>query len=182
MGISPSKQAETTLSSSSAFTAACESAYSHCLSLTQHAFPGVLPYQLPTASDQIHSTLTTTDKIPLIVNWVPTPPTQAQVDSALKVVAALRRAPKNPAQQEAEAPEEEPMTLGAEEFKQWAVVLFADAVAEKAGKALLQRVPIGVAGIVGIGAVARPGKNLVGAAIGVYALGVVTSVYLSLSG
>ncbi|CAI0439104.1 unnamed protein product [Linum tenue] len=169
MGISPSKQAETTLSSSSAFTAACESAYSHCLSLTQHAFPGVLPYQLPTASDQIHSTLTTTNKIPLIVNWVPTPPTQAQVDSALKVV-------------EAEAPEEEPMTLGAEEFKQWAVVLFADAVADKAGKALLQRVPIGVAGIVGIGAVARPGKNLVGAAIGLYALGVVTSVYLSLSG
>ncbi|CAI0439103.1 unnamed protein product [Linum tenue] len=174
MGISPSKQAETTLSSSSAFTAACESAYSHCLSLTQHAFPGVLPYQLPTASDQIHSTLTTTNKIPLIVNWVPTPPTQAQVDSALKVVETFRR--------EAEAPEEEPMTLGAEEFKQWAVVLFADAVADKAGKALLQRVPIGVAGIVGIGAVARPGKNLVGAAIGLYALGVVTSVYLSLSG
>ncbi|CAI0379257.1 unnamed protein product, partial [Linum tenue] len=105
-------------------------------------FPGVLPYQLPTASDQIHSILTTTNKIPLIVNWVPTPPIQAQVDSALKVV-------------EAEAPEEEPMTLGAEEFKQWVVVLFADAVAEKAGKALLQRVPIGVAGIVGIGGVQR---------------------------
>ncbi|CAN0826616.1 hypothetical protein LINGRAPRIM_LOCUS2315 [Linum grandiflorum] len=169
MGISPSKQAESTLSSSSAFTSACESAYANCLSLTQHAFQGVLPYQLPTASDEIHSALA--DKIPLIVNWVPTPPTRAQVHTALRIVEARKRS----------WAQEEPMMLGAEEFKEWAVVLFAGAVVEKAGKAVLQRLPVGAVGIIGIGAVARPGKNLVGAAIGVYALGVVTSVYLSLS-
>ncbi|CAN1775173.1 hypothetical protein LINPERHAP1_LOCUS13248 [Linum perenne] len=169
MGISPSKQAENNLSSSSAFTSACESAYANCLSLTQDAFQGVLPYQLPTASDEIHSSLTTINKIPLIANWVPTPPTRTQVDSALRVVEARKK-------------NTEQMTLlGAEEFKEWALVLFAGAVAEKAGKAVLQRLPIGAVGIIGIGVVARPGKNLVGAAIGVYAIGVVTSVYLSLS-
>jgi len=51
-----------------------------------------------------------------------------------------------------------------------------------AGKAILGRLPLGVAGIVGVGAVVKGGKEVVGAAIGVYALGVVTSVYLSLSG
>ena len=60
--------------------------------------------------------------------------------------------------------------------------LYADAVVSNAGKALLCRVPIGIAGIAGIGAVTRSGKDLVGTAIGVYALGVATSVFLSLSG
>lgn len=62
------------------------------------------------------------------------------------------------------------------------MVLYASAVVGNAGKALLGRVPIGVAGIAGIGAVTGSRKDLVGAAIGVYALGVATSIYLSLSG
>lgn len=44
------------------------------------------------------------------------------------------------------------------------------------------RVPIGVAGIAGVGAASRSGKDLIGTAIGVYALGVATSIYLGLSG
>lgn len=72
--------------------------------------------------------------------------------------------------------------IGPARFKKWAVVLYAEAVVGNAGKALLSRVPIGVAGIAGIGAMTRSGKSLVGAAIGVYAVGVATSIYLSLSG
>lgn len=60
--------------------------------------------------------------------------------------------------------------------------LFAGAVVENAGKAVMFRVPIGIAGIAGIGAATRSGKDLVGAVIGVYSLGVATSIFLSLSG
>lgn len=60
--------------------------------------------------------------------------------------------------------------------------LFTDAVVSNAGKAILQQVPIGVVGILGIGGLTRSGKELVGAAIGVYALGVSTSIYLGLAG
>lgn len=61
-------------------------------------------------------------------------------------------------------------------------MVFAEAIVGNATKAVLTRVPIGIAGIAGIGAIARPGKDLIGAAIGIYALGVATSIYVSLSG
>lgn len=53
---------------------------------------------------------------------------------------------------------------------------------ENARKAVMWRVPIGVAGIAGVGAATRSGKELIGTAIGAYALGVATSISLSLSG
>uniref|UniRef100_A0A2P2IHG2 Uncharacterized protein LOC105628433 n=1 Tax=Rhizophora mucronata TaxID=61149 RepID=A0A2P2IHG2_RHIMU len=174
LSLSASKRVKTTLSDSPEFGTACDSAFGHCLSLTEHAFRGVLPYQLSTASDQIHATLLR-NRHPVIIRWVPSPPTRTQVDSALRVVT--RRRPK-----EKKAAEEEEILLGPAKFKEWAVVLFAEAAVGNAGKAVLARVPIGVAGIVGIGAATRTGRNLVGAAVGVYALGVATSVYFGLSG
>ncbi|KAB1219437.1 hypothetical protein CJ030_MR3G001080 [Morella rubra] len=175
MGISASKRVRASFSNSPGFDSACYSSYSHCLSLTQHAFPGVFPYQLVTASDHLHRTLSALQPHSLVLKWVPSPPTPEQVDSALRAV--IRRWPKND-----DLPAQDQLLLGSAQFKEWAVDLFVDAVVSNAGKAVLRRVPLGIAGITGIGAVTRSGKNLVGAAIGVYALGVATSVYLSLSG
>lgn len=92
-----------------------------------------------------------------------------QVDRALRVVTRSGDSVQD-------------QTLGRVEFKAFEVELFADAVVAGAGQALLRRVPIGVAGIAGVGLVTRSGKELVATAIGVYALGVATSVYLGLSG
>ncbi|XP_075662194.1 uncharacterized protein LOC142631767 [Castanea sativa] len=173
MGISASKRVGTSLSNSSEFGSACDSAYTHCLTMTQHAFPGVFPYQLATASDHIHRTLSTLRPHPLIIKWVPSPPTRSQVDSAFR---AVTRSSSKAHEHESND------VIGSTQFKKWAVELFANAVVVNAGKALMCRVPIGIAGIAGIGAVTRSGKDLVGTAIGVYALGVATSVFLSLSG
>lgn len=178
MGLSASKRVNSSLSNSNEFNSACDSAYTHCLSLTQHAFEGVLPYQLLTASNYIHhALLSLPHPPPLVLKWVPHPPSQVQVDSAFRQVSRCRSR-----RSEEEEEEEKPEVIGSNRFKEWAVVLYANAVVGNAGKALLSRVPIGVAGIAGIGAVTRSGKDLVGAAIGVYALGVATSIYLSLSG
>jgi hypothetical protein len=170
MGISGSKRVRNSLSGSPEFDSACDSAYSHCLSLTQHAFAGVFPYQLAAASDHLHRTLSTIRPHPLVLKWLPSPPTGAQVDSAFRAVTHRRPT------------RDDPSVIGPAQFREWAVELFSHAVVFNASKAVLCRVPIGIAGIAGIGAVTRSGKNLVGTAIGVYALGVATSVYLSLSG
>ncbi|XP_057958002.1 uncharacterized protein LOC131150936 [Malania oleifera] len=161
--LSASRRVAGELEASPEFEAACSSEYQHCLSLTQHAFPGVLPYQLFSASHRLHLAR----PHPLISKWVPDPPTQAQVDRAFRAVAG---------------PAHDETTLGPAQFKAFAVELFAGAVLANAGKAVLRRVPVVIAGIAGIGAVTRPGKEVVGAAIGVYALGVAASVYLGLSG
>ncbi|KAK9205830.1 hypothetical protein WN943_016100 [Citrus x changshan-huyou] len=183
MGLSASKQVNSSLSNSNEFNSACDSAYSHCLSLTQHAFEGVLPYQLLTASNHIHhGLLSLPHPPPLVVKWVPHPPSQAQVDLAFKRVSRCHSRRSKEEEEEEEEKEEKPEVIGSNRFKEWAVVLYASAVVGNAGKALLSRVPIGVAGIAGIGAVTGSRKDLVGAAIGVYALGVATSIYLSLSG
>lgn len=50
-----------------------------------------------------------------------------------------------------------------------------------AGKALIVRVPVGVAGIVGIGTVAKSGPVLLGGFVGTYSLGVALSIFLGLS-
>lgn len=169
MGISGSKRVKTTLSNSPEFDSACDSAYEESLSLAQHVFAGVRPYQLLSAADHIHRNLSSL-RFPLITKWVPSPPSQSQVDSALRVITISRV-----------TAEEEDEILGMEEFKEWAVEVFAEAVVGNARKAIASRIPLGIAGIAGIGAVTRSGQNLIGAAIGVYAIGVATSVFLSLS-
>ncbi|CAM8964535.1 unnamed protein product [Rhodiola kirilowii] len=167
MGISPSKRVSAILSTSPDFNSACHSVFNNCLELTQHAFPGVLPYQLTTASDLLHSALLT---YPLIARWVKSPPSRSQVDFATRV--ALSRREK----------EEEEVILGLDEFKAFSVNLFAEAVVASARNTMLSRVPIGVGGIVGVGVLAKSRKDLVATAVGVYALGVATSVYLSVCG
>ncbi|KAK3005242.1 hypothetical protein RJ639_015923 [Escallonia herrerae] len=107
-------------------------------------------------------------QIPLIRKWVPSPPTRSQVDTAFESVA--RRFGQGA----------EDITLGSEEFKAFAVELFGGAVVSGAGRAIMQRVPVGVAGIAGIGAATRSGREVVGAVIGVYALGVATSGWVNL--
>lgn len=172
MGISASKRVQSSFHSSAEFGAACDSAYAHCLSLTQHAFDGVFPYQLSSASAHLHRSLSSAS--PLVSKWVPSPPSQSQVDRALR--ATTRRRPLPPAGGDG------PQLLGPADFREWAVELFAGAVVESAGKAVLTRVPIGVAGIAGLGMATRSGKELIGSAIGVYSLGVATAIYLCLSG
>ncbi|KFK32376.1 hypothetical protein AALP_AA6G233300 [Arabis alpina] len=164
MGISGSKRVKTILSNSPEFNSACDSAYEESLSLAQHAFSGVRPYQLLSAADHIHRNLTSL-KFPLITKWVSSPPSQSQVDSALRVITA----------------EDTEEVLGTEEFKKWSVEVFTESVVGNARRAIASRIPLGIVGIAGLGAVTRSGQNLVGAAIGVYAIGVATSVFLSLS-
>ncbi|XP_009142202.1 uncharacterized protein LOC103866082 [Brassica rapa] len=163
MGISGSKRVKTTLSNSPEFHSACDSAFEESLSLAQHAFAGVRPYQLLSAAAHIHRNLSS---FPLIIRWVPSPPSQSQVDSVLRVIASRVTAVD---------------ILGPEEFKEWAIEVFTGTVVGNARKAVASRIPLGIAGIAGIGAVTRSGHNLIGAAIGVYAVGVATSVFLSLS-
>lgn len=162
VSVSAWKRVEKSLSNSGDFDSACDSAFSHCLSLTQHAFEGVLPYQLKSASDHIHVSTTH----PLIRRWVPTAPDRSQVD------AALRSLSSNP----------NPDTgLSLALFKQWANQLYTEAVLSAATKALLLRLPLGVAGIVGIAALARPPPHFVGTFVGAYSLGLALSIFLGLS-
>lgn len=168
MGISGSKRVKTTLYKSPEFDSACDLAYEESLSLAQHAFPGVRPYQLHSAAAHIHRNLSSL-RLPLITRWVPSPPSQSQVDSAFRVTISRVVA------------EEDDEILRLEEFKEWAVEVFSESVVGNAKKAMVSRIPLGIAGIAGIGAMTRSGQNLIGAAIGVYAIGVATSVFLSLS-
>ncbi|KAJ9168570.1 hypothetical protein P3X46_020075 [Hevea brasiliensis] len=141
MSISASKRIKTTLTNSPECNSVCDLAYTHCFSLTQHTFEGVLPYQLPVASDHIHVVVSTTHKHPLILKWVSFPPTICQINSICLIVAHQQLNK---------------------------IVLYAEAIMGNACKAVLARVPIGAAGI---GAVIRLGSELVGVAIGVYARG-----------
>ncbi|XP_010529013.1 PREDICTED: uncharacterized protein LOC104805901 isoform X2 [Tarenaya hassleriana] len=175
MGISASKRVKAVLTNSPEFDSACDSAYEHSISLAQHAFPGVRRYQLLSAAADVHRNLSTL-RFPLVLKWVPSPPSQSQVDSALRVIASRRRGRET----HGDSVEEE--TLGPGEFKEWAVEVFTESVVGKARNAVLSGIPVGIAGIAGIGAVTRSGNGLIGAAIGVYALGVATSVFLGLSG
>lgn len=161
MGLSASKRVEKSLSNSGDFNSACDSAFSHCVSLTQHTFEGVFPYQLKTASDHIHANTTH----PLIKNWLPAPPDRTLVDTALRLIASDSAA----------------QTLPLPLFKKWAHRLYTNAVVSAATKALMVRVPVGVAGIVGISALTRPPPHLVGTFIGAYSLGIALSIFLGLS-
>lgn len=177
MGLSASKQVSHTLTDSPDFNSACDSVYESALALAQHAFPGIKPYQLVSSIERLHQSLINNFSVPLIIKWLPSPPTREQVDRAFKL-AVSRPGPS----QEEEEDEIADVVIGNEKFKEIAIEVFTDGVVSNARKEVLIRVPIGVAGIAGLGMVVRPGKEVVGTVIGVYALGVSTAVYLSLSG
>ncbi|CAH9106678.1 unnamed protein product [Cuscuta europaea] len=166
MGLSLSKRVVKTLQTSPEFDSACTAVFADCLSLSQLVFAGVRPYQLFSATERLHAILFST--VPLVSRWVPNPPGRIQVDQALKTVISRRTGG------------EEEITLDEAQFKEFEVKVFAEAVVSRAGKEVLKSVPLGVVGIAGFGAVVKPGKDLVAAAIGAYALGVVTSIYFSL--
>lgn len=63
----------------------------------------------------------------------------------------------------------------------FAVELFCSVIMSNARRRLLRRVPVGVAGIAGLGALTRSGKGVVGSVAGVYALCAAAAVYLSLA-
>ncbi|XP_010517926.1 PREDICTED: uncharacterized protein LOC104793285 [Camelina sativa] len=171
MGISGSKRVKTILSKSPEFDWACDSAYEESLSLAQHAFAGVRPYQLLSAGAHIHRNLSSL-RFPLITRWVSSSPSQSQVDSALRVIISRFAAAEE---------EDDEILLRPEEFKEWALEVFTESVVGNARKAIASRIPLGIFGIAGIGAVTRSSQNMIGATIGVYAIGVTTSVFLSLS-
>ncbi|KVI08221.1 uncharacterized protein LOC112527338 [Cynara cardunculus var. scolymus] len=161
MGLSSSKRVAGKLRASPEFNSACDRVYQQSLSLAQHAFPGIPRYQLASTSDRLYQNLSELH-LTLIDNWVTYPPTRSQIDKAL--------------------PDNEGDAIGEADFKEFAVDLYTDAIVSNARKDVLLKVPVGVAGIVGVGVATRSGMEVVGTVIGVYAAGVATSVYLSLGG
>ncbi|KAG6408404.1 hypothetical protein SASPL_131424 [Salvia splendens] len=91
----------------------------------------------------------------------------------------LQVAPPDPSGSGSEDRSLPPPRSGGGEF---AVELFADAVVSSAAMEVLKRVPVGVAGIAGFEVVVKPGNDIVVAALGAYALGLVTLIYLGLDG
>lgn len=168
MGLSASKRVQKALHDSPEFNSACAATYADCLSLSQHAFPGVRPYQLFSAAENLHRTLSQSFR--LVSRWVPHPPDRTQVHRALETVLSRR------------AVREDEIALDEVEFKEFAVEVFSNAVVSSAGMEVLKRMPLGAAGIAGVGVVVRPGKEVLVAAIGAYTVGVATSIYLSLNG
>ncbi|KAK2631995.1 hypothetical protein EUGRSUZ_L02147, partial [Eucalyptus grandis] len=141
----------------------CDLAYAHCLSLTQHAFDSIFPYQLSSAAAHLHRSLSPPS---LLVSRLTAPSVSPACHRPLPTFGGG----------------DGPQLLGAAEFREWAVELFASAVVESAGRVVLTRVLIGVAGITGVGIAMGSEKEVIGSVIGVYELGVATSIYLGLSG
>ncbi|KAL8201815.1 hypothetical protein R6Q57_010962 [Mikania cordata] len=168
MGLSSSKRVAGKLRSSPEFTSACNTVFEQSLSIAQQSFPGIPRYQIASASDRLYQTLSDLH-IPLIDKWVTSPPTRSQIDKSLQ-----RSLP--------EVDGDAIVTLGDSAFMEFAVDLYADAIVSNAQKDLMVKLPIGVAGIAGIGVVTRSGMEVVGTVIGVYAVGVAISVYLSFGG
>lgn len=167
MGLNLSKRIEKTLSSTPAFTSACAASYAHSLDGAQHAFPGLRLYQLLPASLHLHSSLTRySPTLPLLARWAPPEPTQASVDSAIRAIGFQGGG-----------------VLDEATFERFAVELFKElVVGEIVGRVVMRRVPVAVAAIAGVGMVmGGGGAQVVGKAIGVYAVAVAASVYLSLS-
>ncbi|KAG9444680.1 hypothetical protein H6P81_016020 [Aristolochia fimbriata] len=161
MGLSASIRVSSILETSPEFDAACNSVYDDCLNLAQHAFSGVRHYQLSDASLRLHLALTSS--LPFVKQWMPSPPSEAQVDRAIAAAAKDKD------------------TLNSDEFKAFSLLLFRDVIVCNARNRVLRQIPVGIAGIAGLGAVTRSGRGMVGSVIGVYALGVTAAVYLSLS-
>ncbi|KAJ8649153.1 hypothetical protein MRB53_002176 [Persea americana] len=163
MGLSSSR-VQKTLTNSPEFDTACHSVFDECLDLSQHAFPGVMAYQLPGAAARLHSHLLVL--LPIVKRWVPSPPDQGQVDRAVLI---SRGEVKGTA-----------LTLTWEEFKAFAVELFKGAILSSARGTVLRRGSIGIAGIAGAGMVTRSSREAFGTVMSVYALGLAIAVFLTL--
>ncbi|XP_071736267.1 uncharacterized protein [Rutidosis leptorrhynchoides] len=168
LSLSSSKRVAGKLNSSPEFITACTTIYQQSISLAQQTFPGILLYQIPSASNRLYETLTTL-QIPLIQKWVTAPPTRSQIDKSLQKVTKIDDA-------------DAIVVLDEAAFKEFAIELYADLIVANAEKEVLVKVPVGVVGIVGVGVFGRFGVEVVGTVAGVYAVGVATSVYLSLGG
>ncbi|KAL9240671.1 hypothetical protein vseg_014862 [Gypsophila vaccaria] len=164
MGASPSKRVKQTLENSAAFTTAVTTTFTD----TPHpsSTATLLPYQLHPAVLHLHQSLSLSATCPLINKWAPSPPPRHLVDSAYRHLRLRHR--------------REDDTIDAGEFRELAVEVFATAVVEGAKAAVVRSVPVGVVGIAGVAVVGKVGREVVAAAVGAYALGVVTCVYLSL--
>lgn len=170
MGISASSQSRVrqTLLNSSEFNSVVNSVYQNSLSLTQHAFRGIKPYQLLSASDQIHASLTLLN-YPLFLRWVPSPPTRSQVDYALNTIVSGKGMIVD-----------DEIVLSEDEFREFGIELYANVVVLNAERSIMVRVPVGIAGIVGAGVVMGRGRGLVKVAVAIYTLGSVVAFYFGL--
>ncbi|KAL5998000.1 hypothetical protein ACLOJK_008934 [Asimina triloba] len=160
MGLSASTRVSAILRNSSEFDAACDAAYDECLDLAQHAFSGLRPYQLLPASSRLHAAASAA--IPLVKRWAPSPPTQLQVDRALRSVVGADE------------------TLTRAQFKEFAVEVLKEEIVSNARGTVLRGIPVGLVGIAGVGMATRAGRDATGRAIGAYALGISAAVYISL--
>ncbi|KAH7289279.1 hypothetical protein KP509_31G067700 [Ceratopteris richardii] len=92
MGASASKKVEEILKDSPLFQGAVRKSFEDCLALDQHKAPGVYLYQLPDAGLRIFRYLVSAPveehgedaALLLQQRWVPSPPSQADVDLTLK--------------------------------------------------------------------------------------------------
>lgn len=167
---SSSKRVTGKLQESAEFISSIQTVYNQTLSPSQQTFQGIPRYQIQSASDNLYNTLLQQhDIIPLIKKYVTAPPTRSQVQKSLRKVV-----------QNADDDDDQIVTVGENQFKEFAFDLYAGVIVSNAEKDIMVKVPMGVAGIVGLGVASRLGVQVVGTAAGVYAVGVATSVYLSL--
>ncbi|XP_073134701.1 uncharacterized protein [Henckelia pumila] len=162
MGLSASKRVRAHLEASPQFSSACNSAYAHCLSLTQHAFAGIKPYQLCSAVDQLHRLLS--NSLPIISKWAARPPDRDRVDRAFRSLIRTRESGSMAAREDT--------VLDESEFEELALELFAECVASNMEMVALKRFAVGAVGIGGVGAALKPGSGVLVAAIAAYALGI----------
>ncbi|GLJ33573.1 hypothetical protein SUGI_0675070 [Cryptomeria japonica] len=133
MGQSPSKRAESVLKNSTSFKQATASAYNDCIALTQHAFQGVLLYQLHDACTKIYALLSVDPEDPAASfrqKWLPEPPTQLQIDETLRSKNLTTKG-----------------FLNLEEFEAFALALFRDMAISKACRTLGWYIPVGFVAI-----------------------------------
>ncbi|GJR87557.1 hypothetical protein Tco_0270092 [Tanacetum coccineum] len=168
LSLSSTKRVTGKLRDSQEFKSSIETVYNETLSLSQQTFQGIPRYQIQSASDNLYNTLLLLQQPnipPLITKYVTAPPTRSQVQNSLRKVVQN---------------DDEIVTLGEDQFKDFAFDLYAGVIVSNAQKDVMLKLPMGVAGIVGVGLASRLGLQVVGTVVGVYAVGVTTSVYLSL--
>ena len=131
MGQSPSKRIEETLSTSSAFQAAVHASFEECMTLSQHSFPGLQFYQLLDASRRIYDKIVMDEDDAVSrykKRYLPQPPSQLQVHTAVKKERFYRGGQKS---------------MAIDEFRIFAISLFRDMGLTTARHRLALYVPLG---------------------------------------